>query len=95
MYVYEHVRFLRGWLCRWTTGLVWVGQRHLKSAHGGVSSYILDFPDETFESIMRDIDVIQRELPIDLLEFFMSRATSASAPTPWPGNAITPSSTRR
>jgi radical SAM superfamily enzyme YgiQ (UPF0313 family) len=32
--------------------------------------YILGFPNDTPESIQRDIKIIQRELPIDLLEFF-------------------------
>jgi hypothetical protein len=32
--------------------------------------YILGFPNDTPESIERDIKIIQRELPIDLLEFF-------------------------
>jgi radical SAM family protein len=32
--------------------------------------YILDFPNDTPESIVHDIQVIQRELPVDLLEFF-------------------------
>jgi hypothetical protein len=34
------------------------------------AGYILGFPNDTYESIMHDIDVIKRELPIDLLEFF-------------------------
>lgn len=34
------------------------------------AGYILGFPNDTFDSIMRDIDVIKRELPVDLLEFF-------------------------
>ncbi len=34
------------------------------------AGYILGFPNDTFDSIMHDIDVIKRELPIDLLEFF-------------------------
>jgi hypothetical protein len=33
------------------------------------AGYILGFPGETPESIRRDIEVIRRELPIDLLEF--------------------------
>ena len=33
------------------------------------AGYILGFPNDTPESIMRDIEIIQRELPIDLLEF--------------------------
>ncbi len=32
--------------------------------------YILGFPGDTRESIIRDIEVIKRELPVDLLEFF-------------------------
>jgi len=34
------------------------------------AGYILGFPGDTVSSIMRDIDVIKRELPVDLLEFF-------------------------
>ena len=34
------------------------------------AGYILGFPGDTYDSIMRDIDVIKRELPVDLLEFF-------------------------
>jgi hypothetical protein len=33
------------------------------------AGYILGFPNDTPESIIRDIKIIQRELPIDLLEF--------------------------
>jgi radical SAM superfamily enzyme YgiQ (UPF0313 family) len=32
--------------------------------------YILGFPTDTQESILRDIEIIKRELPVDLLEFF-------------------------
>ena len=32
--------------------------------------YILGFPSDTLESIQHDIRVIQKELPVDLLEFF-------------------------
>jgi hypothetical protein len=32
--------------------------------------YILGFPNDTPETIRRDIEIIQRELPVDLLEFF-------------------------
>jgi hypothetical protein len=41
--------------------------------HAGVityAGYILGFPNDTPESILHDIEVIKRELPIDLLEFF-------------------------
>jgi len=34
------------------------------------AGYILGFPHDTTESILHDIDVIKRELPVDLLEFF-------------------------
>ena len=34
------------------------------------AGYILGFPGDTYESIMRDIDIVKRELPLDLLEFF-------------------------
>ncbi|MEP7211798.1 MAG: B12-binding domain-containing radical SAM protein [Acidobacteriota bacterium] len=32
--------------------------------------YILGFPNDTHESVIRDIELIKRELPVDLLEFF-------------------------
>jgi hypothetical protein len=34
------------------------------------AGYILGFPNDTLESILHDIDVIKKELPVDLLEFF-------------------------
>ncbi len=34
------------------------------------AGYILGFPNDTVESILRDIDIIKRELPVDLVEFF-------------------------
>jgi hypothetical protein len=43
------------------------------------AGYILGFPADTPESIERDIKTIQREIPIDILEFFML--------TPLPGSA--------
>jgi radical SAM superfamily enzyme YgiQ (UPF0313 family) len=42
------------------------------------AGYILGFPSDTPDSIARDIEIIQRELPIDILEFFML--------TPLPGS---------
>jgi radical SAM family protein len=50
-------------------------------AHGVITyaGYILGFPADTPESIQRDIRVIQEELPIDILEFFIL--------TPLPGSA--------
>ncbi len=35
-----------------------------------VAGYIIGFPHDTPESIVRDIDIIKRELPVDLVEFF-------------------------
>lgn len=34
------------------------------------AGYILGFPNDTVDSIVRDIEIIKRELPVDLLEFF-------------------------
>ena len=45
--------------------LAWKAQRCFTYA-----GYILGFPNDTPESIVRDIGIIQRELPLDLLEFF-------------------------
>lgn len=42
------------------------------------AGYILGFPDDTPETIRRDLSIIQRELPVDILEFFML--------TPLPGS---------
>ncbi|MDT8399545.1 MAG: radical SAM protein [Pseudomonadales bacterium] len=42
------------------------------------AGYILGFPGDTRESILRDVEIIKRELPLDLLEFFIL--------TPLPGS---------
>jgi Radical SAM superfamily len=42
------------------------------------AGYILGFPADTKESIARDIEIIKRELPLDILEFFFL--------TPLPGS---------
>jgi radical SAM superfamily enzyme YgiQ (UPF0313 family) len=42
------------------------------------AGYILGFPGDTPEKIIKDIGIIQRELPVDLLEFFIL--------TPLPGS---------
>jgi radical SAM superfamily enzyme YgiQ (UPF0313 family) len=42
------------------------------------AGYILGFPNDTIESIRHDIEIIKRELPVDLLEFFFL--------TPLPGS---------
>jgi radical SAM superfamily enzyme YgiQ (UPF0313 family) len=34
------------------------------------AGYILGFPNDTIDSIQRDIEIIKKELPVDLLEFF-------------------------
>ena len=40
--------------------------------HGAIimAGYIIGFPGDTRQSIVRDIEIIKRELPIDALEFF-------------------------
>jgi hypothetical protein len=43
------------------------------------AGYILGFPNDTAERVARDIATVQRELPVDLLEFFIL--------TPLPGSA--------
>jgi len=42
------------------------------------AGYIVGFPSDTPETIVRDIQIIQREIPVDLLEFFIL--------TPLPGS---------
>ena len=42
------------------------------------AGYILGFPGDTVDSIVHDIEIIKRELPVDLLEFFFL--------TPLPGS---------
>ncbi len=42
------------------------------------AGYIIGFPGDTQESVLRDIEIIKRELPLDLLEFFFL--------TPLPGS---------
>ena len=48
--------------------------------HGAITyaGYILGFPGDTKDSIQRDIEIIKRELPLDILEFFVL--------TPLPGS---------
>ena len=43
-----------------------------------IAGYILGFPGDTKESILRDVEIVKRELPIDMLEFFFL--------TPLPGS---------
>ncbi|MEZ6055283.1 MAG: radical SAM protein [Planctomycetaceae bacterium] len=62
--ILEYRRMLQEW------------RKHGVLTHAG---YILGFPADTPESIERDIQTIQRELPIDILEFFVL--------TPLPGSA--------
>jgi hypothetical protein len=53
--IWEYREMLQAW--RRQKVLTWAG-------------YILGFPTDTPESIARDIDIIKRELPVDILEFF-------------------------
>jgi radical SAM superfamily enzyme len=48
--------------------------------HGAITcaGYIIGFPGDRKESILRDIEIIKRELPLDVLELFML--------TPLPGS---------
>ncbi len=48
--------------------------------HGATTyaGYIIGFPNDTKESVLRDIEIIKKELPLDLLEFFFL--------TPLPGS---------
>jgi Radical SAM superfamily len=48
--------------------------------HGAITyaGYIVGFPGESKETILRDIEIIKRELPLDILEFFIL--------TPLPGS---------
>ena len=49
-------------------------------AHGALTyaGYILGFPADTRELILRDVEIVKRELPLDILEFFFL--------TPLPGS---------
>jgi Radical SAM superfamily len=44
--------------------------------HGAITyaGYIIGFPGDTKESILRDVEIIKRELPRDILEFFSDPA---------------------
>src|SRR5262249_47900560 len=53
--IWEYREMLLAW--RRVRVMTWVG-------------YILGFPADTPETIARDIEIIKRELPIDVLEFF-------------------------
>ena len=48
--------------------------------HGALTcaGYIIGFPGDTYDSIMRDVEYLKRELPLDLAEFFIL--------TPLPGS---------
>ena len=62
--------------------LAWRAQKVMTYA-----GYILGFPTDTPETIARDIEIIKKELPVDILEFFYL--------TPLPGPKITRSFTWR
>jgi hypothetical protein len=66
--VQNHVGEYRTMLQAW--------RKHAVLTYAG---YILGFPADTPQSIERDIKIIQQEIPIDILEFFML--------TPLPGSA--------
>ena len=53
--IWEYREMLQAW--RRAKVMTWAG-------------YILGFPTDTPESIARDIEIIKRELPVDILEFF-------------------------
>ena len=53
--IWEYREMLQAW--RAQKVMTWAG-------------YILGFPTDTPESIKRDIEIIKRELPVDILEFF-------------------------
>ena len=61
--IWEYREMLQAW--RSAKVMTWAG-------------YILGFPTDTPESIARDIEIIKKELPIDILEFFFL--------TPLPGS---------
>jgi radical SAM superfamily enzyme YgiQ (UPF0313 family) len=48
--------------------------------HGALTcaGYIIGFPNDTYESIMRDVEFLKKEIPLDLAEFFVL--------TPLPGS---------
>jgi len=41
--------------------------------HGAITyaGYIIGFPGDTYESIMRDVEYLKREIPLDMAEFFI------------------------
>src|SRR5262249_13247742 len=53
---------------------IWEYRQMLQTwKHAGVityAGYILGFPTDTPESIARDIEIIKKELPVDILEFY-------------------------
>lgn len=42
------------------------------------AGYIIGFPNDTYDSVMRDVEILKSELPLDLVEFFVL--------TPLPGS---------
>jgi hypothetical protein len=42
------------------------------------AGYIIGFPEDTYESVMRDVEILKNDLPLDLVEFFVL--------TPLPGS---------
>ena len=57
--------------------------------------YIIGFPNDTQESLVQRIQIIQRELPLDILEFSILTRCPAARTTPkrWPrASTSTPTS---
>ncbi len=42
------------------------------------AGYIIGFPEDSYDSVMRDVEILKKELPLDLVEFFVL--------TPLPGS---------
>ena len=55
------------------------------------AGFIIGFPTDTPESIARDIDIIKKELPLDILEFFcLTPLPGSEDHSPLPGVPMDP-----
>jgi hypothetical protein len=45
------------------------------------AGYIIGFPEDTYESVMRDVAILKNELPLDLVEFFLLTPSPAPKTT--------------
>ena len=70
--IWEYREMLQAW--RRAKVMTWAG-------------YILGFPTDTPESIARDIEIIKKELPIDILEFFCPDAAAGLGGSQEPASA--------